>query len=111
MSNTFSSSHGLDFEITVWIMSPYLRFRIGTCNGLWRSTETAYEILAIDNSEKGNGHLDDVFEWFENSCKRDNKDLKVLEVWNKDFKKHLIEKRHFVDIGKNNLIKYFKNHK
>ncbi len=47
MSNTFSSSHGLDFEITVWIMSPYLRFRIGTCNGLWRSTETAYEILAI----------------------------------------------------------------
>lgn len=108
MNKLFQSSHALNFEVADWVMGPYVQFRIGTCHGLWNATDNSYDILAIDNKEKGNGHLEDVFEWFENSCKRDNKDLKVLEVWNKTFKRHLIEKRGFNDIGKDNLIKYFK---
>ena len=108
MNKSFQSSHSLDFEVADWIMGPYVQFRIGTCHGLWNATANSYDILAIDNKEKGNGHLEDVFEWFENSCKRDNRDLKILEVWNQDFKQHLIEKRGFVDIGKDNLIKYIK---
>jgi hypothetical protein len=105
MSEVFQSSHILDFEVTNWIMGPYIQFRIGTCHGLWNATGESYDILAIDNKEKGNGHLEDVFEWFENSCRRDNRDLKVLEVWNQKFKKHLIEKRGFIDIGGDNVIK------
>jgi len=103
----FISSHGLDFEVAPGRFE-WSQFRVGTCKGMWRSTDTSYDILAILNEEKGNGHLEDVFEWFENSCKRDNKDLKVLEVWNKDFKKHLIDKRGFIDIGGDNVIKKFR---
>ena len=109
MSDTFQSSHGLDFEVADWIMGPFIQFRIGTCHGLWGVTGESYDILAIDNKEKGNGHLEDVFEWFENSCRRDNRDLKVLEVWNKAFKKHLIEKRGFIDIGGDNVLKKIRN--
>ena len=109
MSDTFQSSHGLYFEVAPWLAPMFKRFRIGTCEGLWAVNNESYDILAIDNKEKGNGHLEDVFEWFENSCKRDNRDLRVLEVWNKKFMKHLIEKRGFTDIGGDNVIKYFKN--
>ncbi len=109
MSDTFQSSHNLDFEVAVWVMGPFLQFKIGTCHGLWRVTEKSYDILAINNREKGNGHLNDVFEWFESSCRRDNRNLKVLEVWNKDFKKHLIEKRGFIEIGDENVIKKFRD--
>lgn len=109
MSDIFHSTHNLYFEVADWIMGPYVQFRIGTCHGLWNVTDKSYDILAIDNKERGNGHLEDVFEWFKNSCRRDNKDLKVLEVWNKRFQKHLIEKRGFVDIGGNNVIKKFRD--
>ena len=82
-------------------------FRIGTVEGQWRSTETAYEILSITNNEPGNGHLDDVFEWFEYSCKRDGKDLIIREFWNNDFKEHCIKKRGFKLYGENDLIKCY----
>lgn len=103
----FESKHKLDFEVAEWIMGPYMRFRIGTCHGLWKSTDKTYDILAIDNDDKGNGHLNDVFQWFENSCKKDNKDLQILEVWNQNFKKHLILKRGFKEISKFTLLKSF----
>ena len=82
-------------------------FRIGTVEGQWRSTETAYEILSITNNEPGNGHLDDVFEWFGYSCKRDKKDLIIREFWNNDFKEHCIKKRGFKLYGENDLIKCY----
>lgn len=82
-----------------------MEFQIGTCHGLWKCKNRQYQILAIDNDEPGNGHLDDVFEWFENSCKRDGYNLVIQELWNLGFKKHLIEKRGFKPLGKDNLIK------
>jgi len=103
----FESTHKLDFEAAPWIMGDFMQFRIGTCHGLWGVTDTTYDILAIDNREKGNGHLEDVFEWFENSCKRDGKDLRILEVWNGNFLKHLITKRGFQHESELNLIKKF----
>ena len=101
----YISKHKLDFEVAEWIMRPYMRFRIGTCTGLWNATNDTYDILAIDNSDKGNGHFEDVLQWFENSCKRDGKNFRFLEVWNKNLKKHLIAKRGFKDIGEYNLLK------
>ncbi len=67
----------------------------------------SYDILSIRNRCKHNGHLEDVFEWFEKSCRRDKKVFRVLEVWNKRFKRHLIEKRGFMRYGKCHLQKSF----
>ena len=57
-------------------------FRVGTCEGLWRSTPENYEILAIVNKKKGNGHFQKALWWFEQSCKRDKKKLRIIKVWN-----------------------------
>jgi len=60
----------------------FLCFRVGTCHGLWRSSPTHYEILAIKNDQKGNGHFAKAMWWFEQSCRRDKKKLMLREVWN-----------------------------
>jgi hypothetical protein len=57
-------------------------FRVGTCDGLWRVNDGAYEILAVVNRQKGNGHFKQAMLWFEQSCRRDGKKLRILEVWN-----------------------------
>ena len=101
----FKTQHDLPFEVAAWLNEDFMRFRVGTCDGLWRSNGYSYEILAITNNERGNGHLNDVLEWFEHSCKRDGKNLLILEVWNQDFKKHLIEKRGFMRSEGDNLVK------
>ena len=105
---TFVSEHKLKFEVAGWIFPEFMQYRIGTCSGLWRVTDTTYDILAITNHSPGNGHFGDVMEWFENSCRRDNRDLQVLELWNKDLWRHLIEKRGFEDIGDATVIKKFR---
>lgn len=108
--NAIITKHGLDFLAAD---SPYgddhKLFRIGTCDGQWYSLKDSYCILSVINSTPGNGHLDDVFEWFEFSCKRDAKNLIVLECMNERFAMHLIEDRGFVplDDGNYNVIKIF----
>lgn len=100
MEPKFISTHKLDFEVSQWDgqlneEDNWMLFRVGTCEGVWKASEKNYSILAIVNSEPGNGHFTDVLEWFENSCKRDGKNLQILEVWNEPFKKHLITKKGF----------------
>lgn len=103
------TSHNLPFESATWPRNPAIQvFRVGTCHGQWLSTELAYCIISVINESPGNGHLEDVFEWFEQSCKRDGKALMILEFFNDRFKKHCIEKRGFTPIpGKNDAIKIF----
>ena len=112
--NAIITTHNLNFEVTPFRIQikgepTNMCFRVGTCHGMYCCTEKTYDIIAIENDQKGNGHLQDVFEWFENSCKRDKKDLRIMEFMNQDFKKHLIEKRGFTPQGENNVIKYFNN--
>lgn len=112
--NALVTKHNLDFEAAPWecmgsIDENFTRFRIGTCEGLWATTDTSFDILAVTNSEPGNGHFEDVLQWFEHACKRDQKDFRILEVWNLSFKKHLLTKRKFKPQGKDNVIKKFKN--
>jgi hypothetical protein len=57
-------------------------FRVGTCEGLWRSTFTSYEILAVVNHTPNNGHFREAMLWFEASARRDHKWLKIRECWN-----------------------------
>jgi len=93
------TKHKLEFLCRPWRFDRELyEFQVGTIAGLWRATDTAYQIIAIVNNNKNNGHFEDVLEWFETSCKRDNKDLEFVEIWNGQFEKHLIEKRGFEPI-------------
>lgn len=108
----FESTHKLYFEVASYPLNcdtnnNWLRFRVGTCNGLWCSTATSFDILAITNDKPGNGHFIDVLEWFEQSCIRERKNLRILEIWNENFKKHLVEKLLFQDIGNNNVEKHY----
>jgi hypothetical protein len=120
------TKHNLIFEVAEWKIDnilkhtldrlenndsfpfiPWLLYRVGTVTGQWRCTPLGYEILSFVNDKKGNGHLEDVFEWFEYACRRDKKPLLIREIWNKRFYKHLIEKRGFKPYRKEDAIKTF----
>lgn len=108
MSN-YVSRNGLAFEVAPWEFGEeYQRFRIGTVTGLWGSNDQAYLILALQNDNPGNGHLEDLFDWFYQSCRRDQKDLIIQEVWNAGLREHLIKKRGFKPKGKEDLIKLYR---
>lgn len=105
----FDTTHKLAFESRPWFRNQAIQeFRVGTCIGQWFSEGPCYYILSVINEDPGNGHLDDVFQWFERSCQRDGKALVVLELMNITFWHHLIDKRGFQPIGQHDLIKHFK---
>jgi len=115
--NAIQTKHNLDFEAAP---SPYdvfgdnhQMFRVGTCEGQWGFTKDCLFILSVLNKEQGNGHLDDVFEWFEFSAKRQGMNLMVLECMNQRFYDHLIKKRGFqpLDAKQTNCIKVFNRRK
>ncbi len=122
MDNAVVTTHKLDFEVSD---SPYVKcfpdwakldhklFRVGTCDGQWTSTEDSFVIISIANRKPGNGHLNDVFEWFEWSCRTAGKNLLVVELLNDSFYRHLIKKRGFVPLDKEkmNCIKIFNKKK
>ena len=109
MNNAIQTKHNLDFEACPWDLNPkFALFRIGTCEGQWFSTPESYCIVAVINNEPKNGHLEDVFQWFEYSCKRDKKSLRIMEFFNQRFKRHCILKRGFKEVkGTNDVIKKF----
>lgn len=85
-------------------------FVLGTCIGTFQVWKEAYSLIFIQNNQKGNGHLEDVFEMMEYLCKRDNKDFIIAAVQNERFRQHCLNKRGFVvrDEEQKNIIKYFK---
>lgn len=107
----FVSLHKLDFEYRPWHQlipdQNLIDFRVGTVTGLYGYNEKSYEIICIINSSPGNGHFEDVLQYFERSCRRDNRSLKILELWNQKFKQHLIEKRGFINYEGENVVKHF----
>ncbi len=111
-SQPFQSTHNLEFFSAPWNnpcnTEGWQVFKIGTCTGQWVATDTTYDILSVINDHPGNGHFGDVLEWFENSCKRDNRDLRILEVINEEFGQHLVNKRGFTNYDDENLIKKFR---
>lgn len=103
----FRTTHNLPFECAQHVVHKV--FRVGTCHGQWGNTKDSFYILSIINNQKGNGHLQDVFEWFEHSCKRESMNLLVLCCFNKNFYQHLIDKRGFtkLDDNREHAIKIF----
>lgn len=108
----FQSTHSLDFLSRRWDnpfnIEGYQEFKIGTCIGQWIAREKTYDILTVINDVPGNGHFQDVLDWFENSCRRDNKDLRILEVMNPGFRDHLLKKRGFIFHTTDDVIKLFR---
>ena len=120
MQPDFITKHKLPFESAPWELGDLMLkvgqdkvkpgeefklFRIGTCEGTWNSTDDSYQILAIINNKPGNGHFEDVLQWFEYSANRDKRKFRILEVWNEKLKKHLIKKRGFKAVGKDDVEK------
>lgn len=103
-----NTTHNLEFLAAPFEYDPScIRFKVGTCHGLYSANKDSFEIIAVMNDEPGNGHLTDVLEWFEASAKRDKKALKVVELWNEGFYHHLVNKRGFKPIDPMNVIKRF----
>jgi len=88
------------------IDSAIVAFRVGTCHGIYTAKPNAYQIIAINNECPGNGHFEDVLQWFEASCRRDNKSLMFVEIMNDKFGEHLKVKRGFKIKGKNAMKRY-----
>lgn len=96
----FRSIHDLPFESRPWVRNPHIQeFRIGTCFGQWFVYDwpkyRAYVILTVINDNPGNGHFEDVLQWFEQSARRDRYALEVWEIGNNSLYHHLVNKRGF----------------
>jgi len=107
MEVQFKSTNNLDFETAIGVGFDTMRFRVGTCEGLFSCSDGCYNIIAVINNDSGNGHFQDVLDWFENSCKRDGRKLRIVELWNEKLMKHLIDKRGFYKIEGDNVEKIF----
>ena len=114
MKNAVVTKHKLDFEVAEWKYSDKISlFRVGTCHGQWfwhkmKTFGPILCILSIINDEPGNGHLDDVFQWFEESAKRAGCYLMIMDFHNERFKQHCIEKRGFTEVpGTDHVVKLF----
>lgn len=104
----FKTTHNLPFLQANETLTGNPYFKIGTCHGQYMCDEEGnYCVINIINEEKGNGHFEDFLEWFSQSAKRDGKKLRIVELWNKDLKKHLIEKRGFVEDEHGDVYKQF----
>lgn len=100
----FKTKHMLPFEAAPYEMNidpdnEWIRFRVGTCMGLWCFDDENLKILAVENDKPGNGHFEDVLQWFEKSANEHKKPLKFLAMMNPAFEKHLVEKRGFIKVG------------
>src|ERR1044072_6078329 len=82
------------------------RFRVGTCSGLYRHRDNAYEMLSISNDYPGNKHVEATFAHFFASCKRDKADFIIRVVINRSLKSKLIE-RGFTALNEDDYIKRF----
>lgn len=99
------TKHHLHFYSRPWAGDPeWQDCKVGTVHGQWQVRGGHYVILGIMNMIPGNGHLDDFFEWFEYSAKRDKTSIIILEIWNRKFYDHLISKRGFFPVKQNDSI-------
>lgn len=92
----FKSSHKLKFFTAPHIVggapSGMEKFEIGTVHGLWVQSRMSIDIFACINDEPGNGHMDDVFEWFFEIAKEGALAVRIVNVSAVKFRNDLIEK-------------------
>ena len=66
-------------------------FIVGSVKGIYRTDDIKkeYQILAIVNTKRGNGHVGKTIDWFKKSARRDNYNLCFLEVGNPKLRAYL----------------------
>jgi N-acetylglutamate synthase-like GNAT family acetyltransferase len=113
--NAITTKHALDFMAMPWYndLVPnndgIMVFEVGTCHGQYLVSKEGLEIISITNDMPGNGHLEDVFEWFEFAAKQQGIDLYIRAFLNPQFKIHCIEKRGFRKFGTTDVMKKLKD--
>jgi hypothetical protein len=109
--NAIQTTHNLDFGACPWPLdlteAGIMAYRIGTCHGIYQFDDDGISIIAIHNDTPGNGHLEDVFQWFEFSAQAQKKDLYIRRFFNPQFKQHCITKRGFREHGQDDVFKKF----
>lgn len=112
--NAVITTHKLDFEVADYKYHKKIKlFKVGTCHGQWfwnniGSFGPVLCLLSVINDSPGNGHLEDVFQWFEDSAKRAQTALMIMDFQNEAFKQHCIKKRGFSEVpGTDHVVKFF----
>lgn len=100
MKNAIDTEHHLDF-LAADYPGPFndhsqKAYKIGTCNGLYKIDGKFMILIAINNDNPGNGHLNDVFQWFEWAAKEAGMPLMIVAFMNERFYNHCINKRGFL---------------
>lgn len=116
----FKSTNNQNFEIApywgilneiVKSNEKYISFKVGNIKGAFRALDSQYQILAVFSNRPGSGHMKDVLEWFENSCKRDNYDLVINDVVNPRLVGYLHRNGFSIVPDSRDMIKHQKNMK
>lgn len=81
-------------------------YKIGTCHGFYRSTNLSVDIIAMVNDEPGNGHFDDVLQWFTEIARLEGKLLRVVEIMNPEIATRLIQFYGFHAIDAKTVVKH-----
>ena len=96
MKNAINTKHNLDFLAKPWERDESIVvYKVGTCHGQYTFTKKGIELISVINDSPHNGHLNDVFEWFEYAAKTQNLNLYIRGFLNNRFRNHCITKRGF----------------
>ena len=86
-----------------WLNTSWREFHCGSCRGIYKFRESRIEILAIQNTKKGNGDFDKTLAYFFKSCEMHNLELVFLQVGNRRLREKLL--RLGFENGKGEMIK------
>lgn len=104
----FKSPHKLKFKTAPHLIggapTGMEKFIVGTCHGLWVQHNLSVDMWAVINEKPGNGHMDDVIEWFFQIAKAGNVPIRVMDISNKTFYDELVEKWKFLPTDHPNVL-------
>jgi hypothetical protein len=84
------------------------KFICGTVDGIFTVEKERVVMIGIGNMQPGNGHITDVFQWFERACRELKKNFWIVEIINEGFYRHLVEKHCFQIVTNKQVIKRFR---
>lgn len=79
------------------MQTSYTKLQVGTCHGLVDLQGSIVRLIAVANDEPHNGD----FQKFMDNLEHRGKNIVVEELWNKNLRRHLIEKRGYKPCKKN----------
>lgn len=84
------------------------KFICGTVDGIFTVERDRIVMIGIGNMDPGNGHVVDVFQWFDRAAKELKKDFWVVEIINAGFHRCLVERHGFQIATNKSVYKIFR---